>query len=170
MNNSDQVVIPGYKQPWFWFLMAPLVLVFIMGFTMLYLSIVSSDGVVADNFYKDGLAIHTRMKQDAAAGKLALEGTLSLSGQQVSLILKGNLDTAPDALTLQFIYPTKSSEDIVITLIRADNGFVGALAAPISGRYQVMLSPKLTDASQPMWRLHGIAIFPLNDPLALLPK
>ncbi len=170
MNNSDNVFIPGYKQPWFWFLMAPLVMVFIMGFTMLYLAIVSSDGVVADNFYKDGLAIHTRLEQDAVAASLALAGTLSVNGLQVSLSLDGQLPQIPDALTLEFIYPTKSSEDIVVTLIRADNGYVGALGASVSGRYQVMLSPNWNDEVQPMWRLHGIAIFPLTTPLALLPK
>ena len=70
MNNASDQFIPGYKQPWFWFLMVPLIMVFIMGFTMLYLSISTSDGVVVDNFYKDGLAIKTRNEQDAAAADL----------------------------------------------------------------------------------------------------
>lgn len=169
MNKSPEQIIPGYKQPWFWFLMVPLIMVFIMGFTMLYLSITTSDGVVVDNFYKDGLAIKTRNQQDATAVDLNLVAALTITGQQIHLILSGELVSKPDHLTLHFIYPTKSSGDHLVTLVASDEGYVGAIAEPLTGRYQVMLSPKSED-NQVMWRLHGISIFPLSGSLALNPK
>jgi hypothetical protein len=170
MNNASDQFIPGYKQPWFWFLMVPLIMVFIMGFTMLYLSISTSDGVVVDNFYKDGLAIKTRNEQDAAAADLGLAAQVTINGRQIHLELSGVLDVRPARLTLHFIYPTKSSEDLVVVLVAADNGYAGALPEALNGRYQVMLSPQLDGAPGAMWRLHGMSHFPLTASLALKPK
>lgn len=169
MNNALKQVNPAYKQPWFWFVMTPLFMVFIMGFTMLYLSITTNDGVVADNFYKDGLAIKTRNQQDATAEALKLAAALTISGQQIQLELSGSLALKPDQLTLQFIYPTKSSNDQVVTLVASDEGYVGAMPEPVTGRFQVMLSPIVED-EQRMWRLHATSIFPLSASLALKPK
>lgn len=162
--------VPGYREPWFWFLMAPLLLVFVMGFTMLYLSISTSDGVIVDNFYKDGLAINAREEQDLYARELGLSAQLRIDQTLVNLTLNGNIDEYPDTVWLHIIHPTKESFDTKILLQLSGNIYSGALPAPVSGRYQAMISPDMNADSQEMWRLHSKAIFPIENSLEFLPK
>lgn len=168
ITDSNKSSTPAYKEPWFWFLMAPLFGVFIMGFTMLYLSISTNDGVIVDNFYKDGLAINAREEQDSYARELHLTAQLRLDQTLANIQVKGELTELPDSIWLHIIYPTKESRDIKVPLQRSGDIFTGALPEVISGRYQVMISPR--HKSNAMWRLHAESTFPLQEPLVLSPK
>lgn len=161
---------PGYKQPWFWFLMAPLVLVFFMGFTMLYLSIVSNDGVIVDNFYKDGLAINTREQQDMNARELELKANLNLEHTVANLTLEGLIQDEHYKLWLHIVHPTKESLDIRIPLQQSGNLYTGALPHVLSGRYSIMITPDLMPNDPKMWRLHADTMLPLDNNLNLTPN
>jgi len=161
---------PGYKHPWFWFIMAPLVAVFCMGFTILYLSIVSNDGVIVDNYYKDGLAIKTREQQDLNARSLNLHGGLVLEHRRANLTLKGNIQDEHYKLWLHFIHPTQESMDVRIPLQQSGQLYTGALPQVLSGRYSIMITPDLVPSDPKMWRLHADAILPLENQLDLNPN
>jgi len=161
---------PAYKHPWFWFLMTPLIVVFIVGFTMLYLSIVSNDGVIVDNFYKDGLAIKTREQQDLNARELNLKGNLTLEHTLANLTLTGNIQNEHYKLWLHFIHPTQESQDIRVPLQKSGNLYTGALPYVINGRYSIMISPDLPPSDVKMWRLHADTMLPLDTHLELMPN
>lgn len=158
---------PWYKQPWLWFLLAPLIAVFFAGFSMIYLAIVTNDGVVVDNFYKDGLAIKVRNQQDQMAIDLGLAGNLRINGQQLIFDLQGDLVEPPKQLLLQIIFPTKQAWDIEVTLTRSGNQYVGALSDTIMERRLLQIQPV---QGETMWRLHGEAEFPLTTSVSLKPK
>ena len=63
---------PWYKEPWPWILMVGPVVVIIAGILTAWLAIKSHDGLVEDDYYKEGLAVNQRLKRDHKAGDLGL--------------------------------------------------------------------------------------------------
>ena len=55
MQNQDQYNSgPAYKQLWFWLIISPLLVTFVVGFSMLALAITTNDGAALGSFEKDG--------------------------------------------------------------------------------------------------------------------
>ena len=63
---------PWYREPWPWLLMAGPGAVVVAGFYTLWLAVKSDDGLVADDYYKRGLAINQTLTRTTRAGQLAL--------------------------------------------------------------------------------------------------
>ena len=170
MPHSQTDIQPWYKQPWLWFILSPLFAVFVMGFTMLYLSIATNDGVIVDNYYKDGLAIKTRSMQDEYARSRNLAARLSINNSNINLVLTGDIIDPPAALNLHLIHPTQEDFDS-LTVLQFDEGvYRGFIDPAISGRYKVMLYPQLQPDSENMWRLHSLTSLPQSEILDLMPN
>lgn len=167
MKDKETSPAPGYKQPWLWFILTPIIAVFFMGMTMLYIATTSHDGVVVDNFYKDGLSINVRKEQDLFAIEHQLKAQITLQQRQIRLKLEGNLEPLPQQLHLQIIYPTQDDFDHEVILTRAGDLYLSALPENLKGRRQLQLHPLNTDL---MWRLHGEEVFPVTGPISLSPK
>jgi hypothetical protein len=65
-----------YKEPWPWILMAGPGIVIIAGFVTAWLAVTSNDGLVTDDYYKQGLTVNQRLQRDNAAGKLGLHADI----------------------------------------------------------------------------------------------
>ena len=63
---------PWYREPWPWLLMAPPVASIALGIVMWTLAAQTDDGLVANDYYKRGLAINQKVKQAAAKRELRL--------------------------------------------------------------------------------------------------
>ena len=167
--NQDSA--PWYKQVWLWLVLAPLIMVISASFFMIYLAISSDDGVVVDNFYKDGLAIKVRAQQDEYAAQRDIKAELKVENQMINLKLSGHLDTLPSQLKLQIIFPTLASKDVNVTLTESGGIYTGAMPGGIEGRRQLQIQP-IGESNQESdyWRLHGETVFPLTQPVMLEPK
>lgn len=144
---------PWYKEPWPWILMTGPLVVVIAGFATAWLAVRSNDGLVADDYYKQGLAINQQLQRDQKADALGLQGTLMRSGAQLRIMLaSGSAPAAlPERLTLRITHPTRAGMDQSITLVADGRGmFSGKLESEISGRWHVVLE----DPSG-QWRLQG---------------
>lgn len=143
----------AYKQPWFWLIITPLLVVIVAGFYLLYLSIVTMDGVVVDSHYKDGRGIVVSNEQIALANTLNLNAAVIFNNNgQVSIKLNGGLTIMPEALNLLIAFPTAQNRDVSIVVAHQGRGeYIGELKEPITGRRQLVLQPN-TDS--PAWRLH----------------
>src|SRR6185369_1217142 len=80
-----------YREPWPWLLMTGPAIVIVAGFYTLWLAIKSDDGLVADDYYKRGLAVNQTLSRAVRAQQLALAGRVELVGGsgQVRLTLAG---------------------------------------------------------------------------------
>lgn len=164
MQNTKPVV--WYKQFWPWFLLAPLVLTVIVGITMLTFSIKEFDGTVNDNYYKEGLAINQMLQRDKAASDMQMSAQLnidSLTGE-VLLELSGQLGAWPEALVVQFVNPTRATQDYQIQLNQVrDNYYRGQLdKIPSNFWYLDISSP-----NDEHWRIKGGVQFPIDKPIEL---
>jgi len=143
---------PWYKEPWPWILIAGPATVIVAGFVTLWLAIVSNDGLVADDYYKQGLAMNQRLQRDHYASELGLKADFMRSGQQVRLMVTAKRDVSlPEALTLKLSHPTRAGQDQMVKMVSEGQGFYGGeLTADVSGRWYVSIE----DPSG-KWRLQG---------------
>lgn len=169
MSNTTVDEGPWYKQFWLWFILVPLFVVMILGFTLLYVSIVTSDGVVVDNYYRDGKGYAVRYEEDAFARAANLAADVAWSGSDIKLQLSGDLSPLPDTLELIVIFPTAQKYDEYVVLKHRGLGQYTAQSVPtdLSGRRFLQLHPMEGDVD---WRLHAEVMFPIEQTAELLPK
>ncbi|MFV5213266.1 FixH family protein [Azonexus caeni] len=158
---------PWYKEPWPWLLMLGPGLVIIAAIVTIWLAVVSNDGLVTDDYYKQGLAVNQRLQRDHEASKLGLHADLMRSGQNLRLLVTTREGLAmPEVLTLRLAHPTLNVKDQLIEMKSEGAGFFGGvLASEVAGRWYVTLEDP---AGQ--WRLHGEWHASLDEPLRLNAK
>ena len=67
LKNDNQ---PWYKDRWPWILIAGPATVVVAGFITLWMAVVSDDGLVTDDYYKQGLAINQTLARANDAFRL----------------------------------------------------------------------------------------------------
>lgn len=158
---------PWYKERWPWFLMAGPAIVIVAGFITLWLAVESNDGLVTDDYYKQGLAVNQRMHRDQQAAGLGLHADLMRADLNVRLILGADrAATIPEVIVLKLAHPTRSGQDQAVQMQAEGAGFYsGKLSADISGRWLVSIEDP---AGQ--WRLQGEWLADSVEPLRLSAK
>lgn len=143
--------LPWYRQRWPWLLAIMPISAVIMSFTFLWVAIKSDDGLVSDDYYKDGLAINRIVERDAAASKYNVHATARLAGAVVSLQLAADLPARPDTLKLTLAHPTRKGLDHSVLLTKKTlDTYNGTVRDLIDSRYDIILEP--IDGA---WRLAG---------------
>ena len=152
MNIANSVTtIPWYRQPWPWLLMAGPAIVVVAGFVTLALAIQSSDGLVADDYYKQGKAINMTITRDARAQELGYRASLSMMADgHVTLNFIAEAP-AVNTLRLNLHHPTRAGFDREILLAPAADGSYAAAMPPINA---TRWSMTLEDEAR-TWRLTG---------------
>ena len=152
---------PWYREPWPWLLMSGPAVVVVAGFMTLWLAVRSDDGLVADDYYKRGLAINQTLTRATRAEELALGARAVLSAAAARVTLTG-AGVLPDALRLRLVHPTRAIADQQVELHAVAPGiYEGKLEAAIGGRRVMMLE----DIAR-TWRLAGEATG--NEPVVVL--
>jgi hypothetical protein len=97
----------------------------IMGVVMLVLAITTYDGLVTDDYYKQGLQINRLLERDAAAERhgLSSEVLVGASGGVIEVQLKGHPPfEAPEAVDLRLFHATRPGMDRHLVLRRVSAG------------------------------------------------
>lgn len=158
---------PWYKEPWPWILISGPAIVVVAGFITAWLAIVSNDGLVTDDYYKQGLSVNQRLQRDHMAKSLGLRADVMRSDMNIRLLLSAVAnDRLPEALILKLAHPTMAGQDQAVQMISEGQGFYsGKLAAGVSGRWLVSIEDP---AGQ--WRLQGEWQADSVEPLRLSAK
>jgi hypothetical protein len=122
---------PWYREPWPWILMSGPAIVVVAGIITAAIAVTSFDGMVADDYYKQGLGINRLMARGANAKALGIAGSVQFSPDRdrVRVLLDGVL--APGALRMTLAHPTLPAEDQSIMLARVSPGvYEGAMRGP----------------------------------------
>jgi len=164
--NVKALSQPWYKEPWPWMLMMGPGLVIIAGIITVWLAVRSFDGVVEDDYYKQGLTVNQRIHRDKLAQQLGLSAEVMRNGENIRLFLSSTTGMPlPQQVTLRLVHPTRGGVDQSVILESSSGGyFSGRLTADISGRWHVFIEDQdLT------WRLQGDWQTNADAPLRLLP-
>lgn len=142
-----------YREPWPWLLMLGPFAVIVAGIVTAVLAVRSNDGLVEDDYYKQGLTVNQRTARDQRAVELGIEAELVLGGEgdRVRVVLRANEQARlPAAVALRIAHPTRPGFDQKV-LVRSEGGgvYAGTLV-PMRGRWHVTL-----EDDQQEWRLVG---------------
>ena len=165
--TDNLTAIPWYREPWPWILMAGPLAVIVAGMVTLWLAIESGDGLVADDYYKRGLAINQTLSRTQLAEQLSLGArvTLDADAHRVRVVLTGS-GRLPADLRLRLVHPTRAVSDQLIGLHAVEQGvYEGDLVTPIAGRRVVMLEDMTRT-----WRLAGEASRDAQAVVVLAPQ
>ncbi len=147
-------VQPWYRQPWPWILMAGPATVVVAGVITAYLAVSTSDGLVEDDYYKQGLAVNQAVSRNQRADELGLQAEVVRSddGLLLRVLLRArNTTVFPQSLSLRITHPTRGGGDQILVLSKEGAGFyTGKLNASLSGRWHVVLEDDKRE-----WRLAG---------------
>jgi hypothetical protein len=141
-----------YHEPWPWLLMAGPALVILAGMITAYLAVVTNDGLVADDYYKQGLAINQTLSRDAVARQLGHRARVVFAPDlgRVEAIFHGDKPVSGQ-LVLRLAHAGRPSLDRSLPLTReADQSYVSVFPPLVPGRWQVTL-----EDGQRSWRLVG---------------
>ena len=122
---------PWYREPWPWLLMAGPALVVVAGIFTAALAVRSFDGMVADDYYKEGLGVNREIAREERAAALGIQARVQFDAERgrVRVFLAGN--EQPPTVTLRVVHPTLVAQDRVATLARSSPGvYEAAMDAP----------------------------------------
>ncbi|MBL8398910.1 MAG: FixH family protein [Candidatus Accumulibacter sp.] len=145
--------LPWYREPWPWLLMLGPLVVIVAGLYTAYLAVISNDGLVADDYYKQGLEVNQRTLRDRRAAELGIEAQLVVSGKGDRLrvyIHANSTNSLPNGLILRLTHPTQSGLDQLVTLKAEGGGVFGGQLTPVNGRRYLVI-----EDDQQQWRLLG---------------
>jgi hypothetical protein len=109
------------------------------GAVTIWLAVATSDGLVADDYYRQGLAINREIRRDQAARDLGIAASVeSFNG-----VLRVRLDSGaapPEALIARLVHATRAGHDLRLRLARVIPGvYETALPALPAGRWRLVL-------------------------------
>ena len=134
--QSSEIKKPWHSYPLVWMMISIPFSAVIMGVIMIWLAVDTDDGLVADDYYKQGLAINDVISLDTKASELRLNAIIGFesSSKVVNVQFdKGLLESYPDTLQLNFQHATRANSDIAVTLNHGiDNQYIGYLEQGIS--------------------------------------
>ena len=116
---------PWYKEPWPWFFLAPITASMIVGFSMLGVAIDTNDGLVTDDYYRQGVLYNENLERDEKAKELGITGSLTMDELTGDVLLTIDFGQAEPAATIDgaFRSPTRARDDILFKLEAVRPGF-----------------------------------------------
>ncbi|MDO8597525.1 MAG: FixH family protein, partial [Sulfuricaulis sp.] len=116
---------PWYREPFVWLLIAFPLTAVIVGFVSLALAIRSDDGMVEDDYYKQGMTINRVLERDKAAAAQDLTGTVELDAARHELLVRLTARQAlalPDNIQIKLMHATRAGFDRSLVLPRHADG------------------------------------------------
>jgi hypothetical protein len=156
MSPISRDSLPWYRHRWPWILMAGPGLVVVAGIVTAWIAAVTNDGLVADDYYKQGLAVNQKLARNDAAAKMQLEARLRLAAGRIELRMISRADTLlPARVRVTLAHPTRGGEDQSLVLPGERGNYSGQMAALGPGRWHVAIEDEAGT-----WRLAGSVQLP----------
>jgi len=126
---------PWHRQPLVWMIISIPLSAVVMGVIMMYLALDTDDGLVADDYYKQGLEINRVIERDRKASELGISAQIEMDNSKKVVYLrfnKGSLAEYPLRLHLMLQHATRANSDTPVVLEHGlDDQYIGHLKAPV---------------------------------------
>jgi hypothetical protein len=148
---------PWYREPWPWILMSGPFFVVVAALVSAWIAVKTSDGLVADDYYKQGLAVGQTLARSERAAEMGLAAKLRLhvDGATIHLAARQSSFVMPAALRITLSHPTRAGLDSEQILVRQGDLYVGKVRLPAAGHWLILIE----DEGQ-TWRLMGSVVLP----------
>jgi hypothetical protein len=128
---------PWYRQLWPWLLISGPAAVVVAGTATIWIAFASADGLVAEDYYRQGLAINKRIAREEAARRLGIEATVTLDAGRLRVELRGQ---KPEALFAHLAHATRAGHDVRLRLTASSPGiYEGELGPLPRGRWRIVI-------------------------------
>jgi hypothetical protein len=156
-NAAKRNLKPWYREPWPWLLMVGPFVVIVAGLTTAWLAVRSSDGLVTEDYYKQGQAAGETLSRSRHAEALGLQAGISLteSSMRVRLTSPQSDMQMPAGLSVTMSHPTRAGMDQKVLLVRDGANYAGNFRLPASGHWLVLIEDEART-----WRLMGSVVLP----------
>jgi hypothetical protein len=158
MRPPREDTLPWYRQFWPWFLISLPASVVVASLVTINLAIRSDDGLVSDDYYKKGLAIHMDAERTARARALGIVGSVDYQpGTGAVVVAFGQrLPRPAQRLELSVVHPTIPDRDQAVMLTAVDAlRYAGRLEPLTDAHWKLELRPEQGD-----WRITGRLALP----------
>ena len=136
MNNEGRVK-PWYRELWPWLLMSGPAVVLVAGAATTWIAFASADGLVAEDYYKQGLGINRRLAREDAARKLAISAAIRIEASSIRVELRG---AAPEAVFVHLAHATRAGHDVRLRLAPSPGGAYAPELPPLpAGRWRAVI-------------------------------
>ena len=150
--DKQQAEKSWYREPWPWYLMAGPAIVVVAGIYTAVLAVKTDDGLVVDDYYKQGLAINKTIHRGEAARASNISASLAAirgrNSVSFSMRLTGSRQF-PDVVIMSLVHPTRAGFDQQVILRKSPEGvYIGEAVGLDDIQWNVALE-------QADWRLAG---------------
>ena len=126
--------------------MAPPAAALVAGAALIWLAVTTADGPVAEDYYKQGLAINKVLAREEAARRLGVSAEVEIGSGKIRIRLKGQ---APEALFAHLAHATRAGNDMRLRLARSSDGDYETDLPPLApGRWRIAI-----EDPQGRWRV-----------------
>ncbi len=157
MNTKLEKSKPWYKEPWAWFVAAPIILVFLVSAMLVTTAVRYGDDVITDDYYKEGRLLNNRFIAEQNAKQQGVVATLTFQPQQARLELQFEkpLDNGT-AVRLQLSHPAKAELDQRYEMQRSGvRSFFADSEKDFSGRWYIRAEGISSNDGETEWRISG---------------
>jgi hypothetical protein len=150
MSSKQQATRPWYREPWPWILMAGPVATIFAGAATAWLAVASDDGLVADDYYKQGLAINQELRRERAAATRGIVARIEAGQGELRIRLEGR-GPLPEALFVKLAHATRAGFDMRLRVESRGAGLYECALPPLAaGHWRVVVEDPRGE-----WRLAG---------------
>lgn len=156
---------PWYRQGWPWFLIMFPAIAVVAGLITFWIAYDTFDGMVVDDYYKEGRTIDVTVGRSVKAGELGLSADVRLRSEDIRIELASSTGAVlPDRMLVTIIHPTRAGQDQHLVLDGKNGVFSGETATLGTGKWQLQLE----DESR-SWRLNGTTHLPTEMEFRIVP-
>jgi hypothetical protein len=152
MKTQREDTLPWYKQFWPWFIISLPALTIVAAMITITIAVKTDDGLVVDDYYKEGLAINEDKQRIRKAAALEISAELSLDENGMIRARLPETVSALPFLMLRLTHPGDASKDLELPLANTGNALFTS-KDPLTGtgiNWHVVITPPDTD-----WKLSG---------------
>lgn len=148
-----------WKEPMVWLIIALPLTAVVASLITWWIAARGADPLVAEDYYKQGMAIHQTLERESRAAALGMSAQFQVQDGVLRIRLQGRLDAYPDRLELTLVHPSRQEQDLTLILPATALGEYRAALPPMSaGLRRVILQSEHQD-----WRLAGRTTVPMTS-------
>jgi hypothetical protein len=138
--------VPWYRHRWPWILMSGPGAVLIAGAATMWIAFASADGLVAEDYYKQGLSINKVIAREEAARSRGIDAKVVLSGHRLTIEMTGE---KPDVIFAHLAHATRAGHDLRLRLKASPQGLYEADVPDLpAGHWRIAI-----EDAQGRWRI-----------------
>lgn len=155
---------PWFREPWPWLLMSGPLLVVIASLVSAWVAIRSSDGLVSEDYYRQGLAAQETISRSEIAASLKLVARVQLTANALTVHLSAANPNYryPAALRVMLSHPTRAGLDQTQVVPRTGTAYSGRIRLPAAGHWLILIED---DAKT--WRIMGSMVLPASGDILI---